>query len=84
MSIAGRLGANIDTLPHLDVITALFSESTGRFVCEVAPDDVSWFIEGLGEPAIVLGTVTDEPVLRLAGFDMAMDRMRSAFQRDPR
>ena len=84
MSMAGRLGANIDTLPSADVVTALFSESTGRFVCEVAPDDVTWFVEGLGEPAIVLGTVIDEPVLRLAGFDLAMDEMRSAFQGDPR
>ena len=84
MCIGGRLGAAIDTLPHNDITTALFSESTGRFVCEIAPQDVTWFFDGLGEPATVLGTVTGDPLLRLAGFDIPLDELRSAFQGGPR
>ncbi len=84
MCIGGLLGANIDTLPHADITTALFSESTGRFVCEIAPQDVTWFFDGLGEPVTVLGTVTGEPLLRLAGFDIPLDELRSAFQGGPR
>ena len=40
MAIAGRLGATIDRLPTDDPTTSLFAESTGRFVLEVAPDDL--------------------------------------------
>ena len=84
MCIGGRLGADIVSLPHPDTTTSLFSESNGRFVCEVAPDDVQWFLAGLGEPATVLGTVTAEPLLRLAGSDTPVDALRAAFRGDPR
>jgi phosphoribosylformylglycinamidine synthase len=84
MCIAGRLGADIETLPHDDIVTALFSESTGRFVCEIAPDDVGWFLAGLGEPALVLGTVSGEPVLHVAGFETPLDELCRAFQGGPR
>ena len=43
MCIASRLGASIDALPHDDVTAALFSESAGRLVVEVAADDVDAF-----------------------------------------
>ncbi|MFT3854142.1 MAG: phosphoribosylformylglycinamidine synthase subunit PurL [Ilumatobacteraceae bacterium] len=66
MAIAGDLGAALD-LPAagtgLDDTTLLFAESTGRFVCELAPDDVAWLSETLGEPVAVLGTVTAERTL---------------------
>jgi len=84
MCIGGRLGADIVALPHPATTTSLFSESNGRFVCEVAPDDVQWFLAGLGEPATVLGTVTAEPLLRLAGSDTPVDALRAAFRGDPR
>lgn len=64
--IAGGLGAAIDALPHADVTTALFSESAGRLVVEVAE-------ARLGELAVlvgdlhVLGRVTDTGVLDVAG-----------------
>jgi phosphoribosylformylglycinamidine synthase len=67
MAIAGRLGLSIDTLPGPDPTSALFSESSSRFVCEIAPSDVSWLTEQLGEPVSVLGTVTAEPVVCLPG-----------------
>ena len=80
MCIGGRLGATVNTLPTADPTTALFSESNGRFVCEVPPDDLAWFLDGLGRPAVVLGTVTTEPVLRLAGVELSIDALRAAFQ----
>ncbi len=83
MAIAGGYGAVISTLPHPDRATALFSESLGRFVCEVAADDVDWFLEGLAESAVVLGEVTAEPVLRLAGMALPLDALRAAFKAEP-
>jgi phosphoribosylformylglycinamidine (FGAM) synthase-like enzyme len=65
MAIAGRLGLSIDTLPGPDPVSALFSESSSRFVCEVAAGDVTWLAEQLGEPVTVLGTVVDAPMLNL-------------------
>ncbi len=44
LCIAGRLGATVDALPHDDTATALFAESIGRLVVEVAPGDVEGFL----------------------------------------
>jgi len=85
MCIGGRLGATIDTLPHDDLVTSLFSESTGRFICEVSPNDVAWFLEALDEPAVVLGEVTRSEELRITGVPSTqLDALRSAFQGDQR
>jgi phosphoribosylformylglycinamidine synthase len=65
MSIAGRLGLSIDSMPGPDPVSALFSESSSRFVCEVAAGDVSWLADHVGEPVSILGTVIDEPMLIL-------------------
>ena len=67
MAIAGRLGLSITTLPGPDLVSALFSESASRFVCEVAATDVAWLAEQLDEPLTVLGTVVDEPTFTLPG-----------------
>ncbi len=56
MCIASQLGVSIDSLPHADVATALFSESAGRLVVEVAASDVDAFSAIVG-PAHQLGTV---------------------------
>ena len=80
MCMSGNLGATIDTLPHDDLTTALFSESTGRFVCEVAPDDLAWFLDGLGEPAVVLGEVTHAKALQLGRDLVRLDALRDAFK----
>jgi len=67
MCIAGRRGIAVDDLPHPDPATALFAESTGRLVVEVAPDDADEFAR-LAGPAHRLGTVTAERVLALPGL----------------
>ena len=67
MAIAGRLGLTIDTLPGPDPVSALFAESTGRFVCEIAAGDADWLADQLGEPVTVLGSVTEAPTFSLPG-----------------
>jgi len=79
MCIGGRMGATITDVAHPHVATALFSETTSRFVCELAPADVDWFLDGLAAPSTVLGTVTDEPVLRLADVAVPVEQLRDAF-----
>jgi len=80
MCIGGRFGAGISTLPHPDSVTALFAESTGRFVCEVAPHDIAWFLHGLGEPAVVLGEVTTATELRITGvLSLPLAALQTAF-----
>ena len=79
LCIAGRLGATVDSLPHDDPATALFAESVGRLVVEVAPSDVEGFLGAVGA-ATRLGTVTAEPVLVLPGLGaIAVDDLAAAF-----
>lgn len=77
--MSGNLGADIGTLPVADVGHHAV-QSTGRFVCEVAPDDLAWFLHGLGEPAVVLGEVTDAAALQIAGQHLQLDTLRHAFK----
>jgi phosphoribosylformylglycinamidine synthase len=80
MAIGGRLGLSIDTLPGPDPVSALFSESSSRFVCEIAAGDVEWLAEQLGEPVAVLGTVTATPLIGLPGSPpLALDALVDAF-----
>ena len=82
LCIAGRLGAEISTLPHDDHATALFSESSGRLVVEVAPGDLDRFRDVMHGDALVLGTVTADPTLRLPGVEpIAVGRLADAFSR---
>ena len=63
MAMAGRLG--LDLAVAGDPIVGLFSESTGRFVVEVAAADVEAFTAIVAESS-VLGTVLAEPIVRIA------------------
>ncbi|MCS7177979.1 MAG: phosphoribosylformylglycinamidine synthase subunit PurL [Anaerolineae bacterium] len=74
MALAGGLGLtlSLSDLPSTpDVATAemaLFSETAGRFLVEVRPQDRA-ALEALfsGLPCACLGRVTEEPVLRITG-----------------
>ena len=80
MAIAGRLGLSIDTLPGPDPVSAMFSESSSRFVCELSPGDVDWLVEQLDEPVTVLGIVTDSPTFTLPGHpSISLDELVAAF-----
>jgi phosphoribosylformylglycinamidine synthase II len=65
MCIGGRLGADIDVLPHDDLVTALFSESSGRLVVEVAPRSVPAFLKVMDDRALRIGEVSENQQLRL-------------------
>ncbi len=80
MCIAGRLGANIDTLPHDDLATALFAESCGRLVVEVQPQKVVAFTKVMEARALRLGTVTDDSTLSIVGTSpVAVQSLVAAF-----
>jgi phosphoribosylformylglycinamidine synthase subunit PurSL len=80
MCIAGRLGARIETLPHDDLVTALFSESAGRLIVEVRPSDVTAFSEMVGRSTARLGVVTDDAVLTIPGVEpIDVDDLVDAF-----
>jgi len=84
MVIAGRLGAAIETLPDEDTTTALFAESCGRFVVEIAPADLARFHDLLDEPSVVLGRVTEHPDLALPGCrPLPVDELLGAWQPAP-
>lgn len=84
MAIAGRLGVDLANLPGHDTASALFAESTGRFVCELAASDVEWFTDAMGEPVVLLGHVTGDAMIRLpGGISIALDTLVSAFTRGP-
>jgi phosphoribosylformylglycinamidine synthase len=79
MCIASGLGATIDALPHDDIATALFAESAGRLVVEVAGTEADVVI-GLAGGGRRIGSVTTEPALEIAGVaSIAVDRLRAAF-----
>ncbi len=75
MALAGRLGLDLEITALLrmhDVETdavALFAESSGRFLVEVAPDDATTFEEALsGQPVARLGYVTEKDLFRVRGL----------------
>ena len=83
MCIASGLGASIDSLPHDDVTAALFSESAGRLIIEVADRDVEAVSEMVGA-VHRLGTVVAEPTLNIAGVAaIGIDRLHRAFTGTP-
>lgn len=58
MCLGGRLGAAV-TVPTPDPVTALFSESNGRLLCEVRPAEAAAFEAALaGLPCTRIGLVT--------------------------
>jgi len=82
MCIAGRLGADIDDLPHDDLTASLFGESQSRLVVEVAQADLAKFDVAMGEPLHTLGRVVDDAELRFPGLDpIDLEELVDAFNR---
>ncbi|MBN1955841.1 MAG: phosphoribosylformylglycinamidine synthase, partial [Anaerolineae bacterium] len=76
MALAGRLGLelSLSSLPHCNDVerddVALFSESAGRFLIEVAPADAAAFEEMLaGIPHTCLGQVVEQELLKVRGLN---------------
>jgi phosphoribosylformylglycinamidine synthase len=72
VAIAGRLGMEITIPPTLRPDYYLFSESLGRFVVTVAPDNKRAFERTMGADALLLGRVT-KPRLRITGSQLLLD-----------
>jgi phosphoribosylformylglycinamidine synthase len=68
MALGGRLGIQVDIPSQgLSPLTMLYSESNGRLVIEVAPDDDAMLESVLtGVPLTHIGVVSDTPVLTIA------------------
>jgi phosphoribosylformylglycinamidine (FGAM) synthase-like enzyme len=79
MAIGGRIGVEVHTLPHVDQVTALFSESTGRLLCEISPTDLEWFVDAMDGDALLIGTASTDPVVRLPGVELSLDAVVDAF-----
>ncbi len=71
MFLGGTLGVSLTDLGHTDAVTALFSESQSRLLCEVQTENfdafLAYFPEAAG-PVTVLGTVTNTPLVQFANI----------------
>jgi phosphoribosylformylglycinamidine synthase len=92
VAMGGELGLTVDLakVPSAGVDrddTLLFSESAGRFVVTVAPDNQA-AVDRLfaGHPAACVGRVAEAPQLKISGLDgkgivdVTVDRMKSAWK----
>jgi len=82
MAIGGRLGVHLRGLPHPDATTAWFSESNGRFVVELQPDDLQWFTDVVGGPIHVLGETTALGTFEGPGIATSVDALVAAFRQE--
>ena len=65
---------------HPDAVSALFSESTGRIVCEVRPEQLDAFMTTISHAAAVIGTVADTNTLEFVGqFGIPVQSLVDAF-----
>jgi phosphoribosylformylglycinamidine synthase subunit PurSL len=68
MCIAGRRGVTVTRLPDDDLATALFAESTGRLLVEVAPSRLPAFMKVMDDRAVRIGEVNVSGNLELPGL----------------
>lgn len=80
-SIAGGLGMDITLPDELRLDTMLFSESTGRIVVSIAPQDKAAFEKALGSHATPIGTVTDKPALTINQVEIGLNEINDAYRR---
>ena len=91
MCLGGRLGATVDISPVSDSelthpFVPLFSESNGRLLLEVAPDDATLFEERFADlPLASLGSVTQAPQLLVQQdgqhlFTLPLDEILAAWK----
>ena len=82
MAIGGRLG--IDAELTGDPLVALFSESNGRLLLEVAPGDAEAVRSMIAHPVTPVGTVTDGSSVHISVGDVTVactiDELRHAWQ----
>ena len=93
VAMGGELGLTVDLakVPSEGVDrddTLLFSESAGRFIVTVAPDNQDAFAALFtGQPAACVGEVTETPQLKIVGINgnciaaLTVEQMKSAWKR---
>lgn len=74
MAIGGRLGARVGGRP-----IALFGEANGRFILEVAPDDVPAVVTALEGEVLDIGEVLDDGTLEVGGTIMQLATATAAY-----
>lgn len=74
MAIGGRLGARVGGRP-----IALFGEANGRFILEVAPDDVPAVVTALEGEVLDVGEVLDDGTLEVGGTIMQLTTAVAAY-----
>lgn len=83
MCLAGRLGASIDTLPHDDHITSLFSESMGRLIVEIEPRSAAAFMRVMDDQCLRIGEVSESAMLSFPDVEpILVSDLADAFNRD--
>jgi phosphoribosylformylglycinamidine synthase subunit PurSL len=84
MAIGGRLGVDLNPYAiHGDLVTALFSESVGRIICEIRPEHLDDIVELFGDDATVIGRTNALGSVRVAGsFEVSVDVLVKAFNRE--
>jgi phosphoribosylformylglycinamidine synthase len=86
MALGGRLGAEVALPVEADPQVALFAESNGRLLVEVAPDNAAAFEAVLaGEPLTRLGQVTAAPHILITHqgtpqIDLPLERVLTAWK----
>ncbi|MCC6169518.1 MAG: phosphoribosylformylglycinamidine synthase subunit PurL [Caldilineaceae bacterium] len=86
MALGGRLGATVDLPGAQDALEALFAESNGRLVVEVAQQDTAAFEMLMADaPFIRLGSVYAEPRLEIRHrsdtvIDLPLDDLLAAWK----
>jgi phosphoribosylformylglycinamidine synthase len=81
-AIAGRFGLDITLSDALRFDKMLYSESQGRIVVTVAPQDKDAFEKTFSNYNFVqqIGTVTDKPVLKINKMEVAIDKLEEAYK----
>ncbi|MEZ4711173.1 MAG: phosphoribosylformylglycinamidine synthase subunit PurL [Caldilineaceae bacterium] len=87
MCLAGRLGADVNLVGQVSNLPHLFSESNGRLLLEVRPEDAAQLeVHLAGQPLVQLGRVTAEPQLVVCDavgdtvIDLAVDALVTAWK----
>ena len=80
-AIAGQLGLTITYETGLRLDKALFSESTGRIIVTIAPQDQQAFEKLLGDHALLIGEVTDAPTLQINDFGISISDLEEAYKK---
>jgi phosphoribosylformylglycinamidine synthase len=79
--IASGLGMNISLKNDLRLDKTLFSESTGRVVVTIAPQNQSDFETLMGASATKIGTMISEPVLKINNILVPVRDMEHSYKK---